>query len=87
MEESQKSCKLAASVDWMDKPVDWIGHVNGIDLAVASGSRLDGETSRLDQTCRKVPHAWSEHVDRLARGAAAHSAQPCGMNSTHNASN
>ena len=24
MEESQKSCKLAATVDWRMKPVDWI---------------------------------------------------------------
>ena len=61
MEESQKSCKFAASVDWMMEPVDRIELVNGVGLAVASGSRLDSGTSRLDQA-RRQQHAVEQQA-------------------------
>ena len=34
---------------------------------VASSSRLEAGTSRLDQTCRQVAQARGENVDRLVR--------------------
>ena len=69
--------KFAAPVDWMMELVDWIELVDGVGLAVASGSRLATRNSRLDHAAQHARTAAQAMRGKAARSAQAMRDEQC----------